>query len=70
MERTLSPTAGVHDAEDDYGVRFAPVLDDVVAEVVRPDVRLAALDGMPDVRKPPNEVKGIIEDLVVDIPLS
>ncbi|CAN5798375.1 hypothetical protein BH20CHL3_BH20CHL3_07830 [soil metagenome] len=65
-----SAAAGIDDAKDGYAVRFAPVLDDVISEVVLADVRWPTLSWVANVRKDSKELKRVIEDLLVDISLA
>ena len=68
--RLTSAAPGIDDAKDGDTVRFAPVLDGVIPEVVLADVRWPTLGRVANVRKNSKEFKRVIEDSLVDVSLA
>jgi len=66
-ERQLAAPAGVHDPEDHDPVRFPPVLDEVVPQVILADIGRTSLDRMTDLGKALYAFEGVPKELSVHI---
>jgi len=66
----LSPSARIHDAKDDDAVRFPPVLDDVVPEVILADSGGTPFDRVANFGELLDETECIVKNLVIDVSLT